>query len=126
MIDRAGVWCRALCAAIVAFDLTYVLPGLSPTRVLWYLPLARRWSWAVHPSVLGMDWYGRTLLAGGAALIAFVVAAAFRRTRIEMQSLVLWSGWAGIATLLTLALQVFQLVTRHPVPEPLPAWYQPR
>ena len=125
-MERAARLCRAVCIGVVAFDLSFVFPNLFPARVLWYEPIAHRWSFALRPESLGVDWFGRTLLAMVGGTVAFMVALALRRLRAGSQSLVLWTSWAGIATALTVALQLFQLITRHPVPEPLPTWYVPR
>ncbi len=125
-MERASRLARAVCVGVVAFDLSFVFPNLFDSRLLWYEPLLRRWLFALRPESLGIDWFGRTLLALAGGAVAFVMAAVLGRQWGGAKSLALWTGWAGIATGLALALQVFQLVTRHPLPEPLPAWYVPR
>jgi hypothetical protein len=125
--DRAIALARALCAAVVGFDLGFVFPAWSPTRVLWYFPLERRWAFVVRPDGLAMDFYGRTLLALLVAAACFALALTLARVRPPSRpSLQRWTSWAAIALALTLALQAFQLANRQPVPEPLPAWYVPR
>ena len=119
-------WSRAICAAVIAFDIAFVWPSITPTRVLWYEPLMRRWELSVRPEILAMDWYGKTGLAlvVGALVLAGTFWLAPREPR--PRTLSLFIGWACMATGLALGLQVFQLMGRHPVPEPLPAGYEKR
>jgi hypothetical protein len=125
-MDSSESRVRAVCAAIVAFDLAFISPSFVSVRVLWYLPLLRRWEVTVRPDGVAMDWYGRLLLASLMGGTTLLLGWRARRRAPSDSALRLWMGWATIATLLALALQVYQLVSRRPHPEPLPAWYQPR
>jgi hypothetical protein len=125
-MDPSGSRVRAVCAAIVAFDLGFLSPSFVSVPVLWYLPLLRRWELVLRPDGLAMDWYGRLLLGGLLGAATLLLGSLARRRAPSDSSLRLWMGWAAIATLLALSLQVYQLVSRQPRPEPLPAWYQPR
>jgi hypothetical protein len=123
MRERARV--RALLIAVVVFDIAFIWPGWSGIPVLRYLPLARRWIFAPKVTGLAMDWYGRLLFSSVIASIAYGITAR-RRRAVDDTSLRLWALWALVATLLTLALQVFQLAPRRGTPEPLPPGYVPR
>jgi hypothetical protein len=118
----------ALAAGAIAFCLAFVAPSFHPLRVLWYLPLERRWAFVVTPDGLGLDWFGRVLaasLAGGVAyLLTWLIAR--RLKAISPGALVLWTAWLATAALLSMSLFGYQLVRRHPRPLPLPAWYEPR
>ena len=112
----------SLCAAEAAFALAHVFPDFHAMRVLWYYPLERRWSFDVAASGLGMAWYGRTVLATAAAVVAF--AGAFfvsRRGGASKLGLLLWPLIAAAAGTLTMALYAWQLFHRRPEPLPLPS-----
>jgi hypothetical protein len=127
-VERARRIYVALGAAAVAFQVGFLLPAISPTRVLWYYPLERRWALEVAPTALAMDWYGRTLLGIGAALVAGGVAwaAARRFPRLTGRGIGVWAAWIATAALFAAALYAWELVFRQPVPEPIPDWYVPR
>lgn len=117
-----------LCAATVGTSLGFMYPAFSPTRTLWYYPLQHRFTWELKPAGLAMDWYGRSLVALLLGALAFVVTWVASRfvARVSRRSLYLWASWVATGTLLAIALYVYQLVTREPVPEPLPSWYVPK
>lgn len=116
-----------LCVAITVFSLAYIYPAFSSVRVFWYYPLTRHWAFEVKPNGLAMDWYGRTLLSTVAGLISFAAAYfALGRWKPSERALKLWAAWAATAVLLAMAVYTFQLVGRHPNPEPLPSWYVPK
>jgi hypothetical protein len=117
------------CAAAIAFTIVFALPSFSPTRVLWYYPIERRWVFEAHATGLAMDYYGRLLLAGGAALLAYAagwLVGARRGAKQREGSHGVWAAWVATAVTLSMSLYVWQLVNRQPAPEPLPAWYAPR
>ncbi len=117
-----------LCAAAIAFALSFAWPAYAPTSVFWYYPLQRRWAFEVKASSLAMDWFGRCLLstlmaAGGFAIVYFIA----RRLRpLTRRGYNLWAAWMVTAVLVAMSMYAYQLATRHPVPEPLPSWYQPK
>ena len=117
-----------LCAATVAFCLVFMLPAFVPISVLWYYPLEHRWALQLRAEGLAMDWFGRllwALLAGGAGFALAKLGTHFRKADAG-QLLGVWTAWLTTAVLLTLAVYSYQLALRHPVPAPLPAWYQPK
>jgi hypothetical protein len=118
----------ALCAGTIAFALAFTYPMYTPTRVLWYLPLERDWVLAVKPKQLGMDFYGRVLLAMIAWAVAFVPTwlVARRLKPPSPRTIGLFTAWAVTATVLACLHYGWILYFRNPVPEPLPSWYQPR
>ena len=118
----------AWCAAIVFASLVYVAPAFTSVPVLWYYPVAHTWALETHPSGFALDWYGRTLWAVLAAAIAFAVgrAIAGRLSTPSVRAYRIWAAWAGMTSLLAIAVYTYQLAYRHPVPEPLPAGYQAR
>ena len=118
--------------------LVYVLSALfaqiAGWPVLWYLPVARGWALAPHPptGVLGMDLYGRYLLAGvlGAVAAGVTWAATGRMAKSDAKDAadpipaVFWVAllvFAGVS--LTF---IILLATRSLTPPPLPDWYVPR
>jgi hypothetical protein len=117
-----------LCAATVAFAVSYMVPAVVPVAVPWYYPLERRWALEVEPTGMAMDWYGRTLLSAVAAIVAHLlgwgVARALRRPLVR--GFALWAAWAATAVAFAMALFTWQLLHRTPTPAPLPSWYQPR
>lgn len=69
-------------AFVVAFALAFTSTSFRTVAVLWYEPLARRWVVASHagtPASPAMDWYGRGLLAMGAATLVAITAALVAR-----------------------------------------------
>jgi hypothetical protein len=118
----------ALSASAIAFALGFAWPAYAATSLFWYLPLERRWIFGLQPREIAMDWYGRCGLAALLALAAFALVYAIAR-RLRPPSprvLRLWAAWTATAVVLAMSLYAYQLATRHPVPAPLPAWYEPR
>jgi hypothetical protein len=118
----------AWCAAIVASSLIYVLPAFTPIPLLWYHPAARFWELAARPDGFATGWYGRTSWAVLGAAIAFALAwlATTRRQAPSRRAFLVWAAWAGMTSVLAIAVYSYQLAYRQPVPEPLPADYVPR
>ncbi len=126
MERKQALYC-ALCTAIIAFSLAFAFPAFSPTRVLWYYPLAHEWRFEVKSNGIAMDFYGRNLLATVISTAAFaLVFVLLRRRKVTERTLGLMAAWASTALLLSMGLYTYQLVMRHPTPAPLPAWYQPK
>ena len=117
-----------LAASAIAFAATFAWPAFQKVRVLWYYPLERRWTFQAVPDGLAMDWYGRTLLSGVAAVAAYLVARAIasRLGPLAARGRALWTAWMVTAVVLSMALYTHQLATRRPVPSPLPSWYVPK
>jgi hypothetical protein len=118
----------AWCAAIIAASLVFVVPAFTTVPLLWYYPVARRWALEGRPDGFALDWFGRTIWAMLAVAIAFPGALAVaRRVRTPSpRTYLLWGAWAGMTSVLAIAVYTYQLANRHPVPEPLPASYQAR
>lgn len=118
----------AWCAAIVVASLVFVMPAFTTVPMIWYYPVARVWALESRPDGFALDWYGRTIWAVLAAALTFPVGLSVaRRVRAPSpRAYVLWAGWAGMTSLLAIAVYTYQLANRHPVPEPLPAGYQAR
>lgn len=110
------------CAAIVACSLAFVVPAFTGVPVLWYYPLRHEWALEIRPNGLALDWLGRTLWALTAAVLAgaLVRAAARRLPAPRPRAYLVWTVWAAMTSLLAIAVYVYQLAHRHPVPEPLP------
>ena len=117
----------AWCAAATVFALAFAWPAYAPLRVFWYYPLEHRWAFEVKANGLAIDWYGRALLGGAGAAVAFTVVFLIGRRRPPSPRLLrLWAGWMATACALAMSLYVFQLARRVPTPAPLPPSDQPR
>ncbi len=111
----------------VGYLATYLISTVMPTKLLWHLPVERRWVFTVRPLELGADFYGRLLisLAGGA--VALALGRLFVRGREPkrewLQTLAIWT-----LALLSVAagLTIFTLIKRQPIPAPLPPGYVAR
>lgn len=119
----------AFLAARLAYGLAFLASVLRKSAVPWYLPLERRFVWTVRPEGLGMDWYGRTALGLGAAiLVGALVYALSRRARwLARPSAVMAVARAGgLVLLVDFVYFGWALMTQTPAPWPLPSWYCPR
>lgn len=94
--------------AAAGFSAAWFLMAVIPTPLLWYLPLSRRFEFATVVTELGMDFYGRLLLALVVAAGAAWVAPALRLKTLFVWALTLFA--------LCTALEVTTLSRRHPVP----------
>lgn len=117
-----------MAVSAIAFAASFAWPSFEKVRVLWYYPLERRWALQVASDGLAIDWYGRTLLSAAVSIAAYLVARAVAsRTRpLGERGRTLWTAWMVTAVLLSMALFTHQLVSRRPVPAPLPSWYVPK
>lgn len=119
-------WLSFLVAATLFF-VVYTVPIFVSVPLPWYLPLAHDWVWAPKPPQLGMDWYGRTLMAGLVAVLAWIFAyLAGRRRSPSILAIQLWTLLAAAVFLAAIVSHGLLLWPRAPVPEPLPPWYLPR
>ena len=115
-------------------SLSFFLTAVVKVPVPLYFPLSRRWSLVPSAEELSMDFFGRSLVALGAGLLAAALTLAVFRVRAR------WTGRADsrsaaapgsglplltvyAATALILAMGVFgyELYGRVPLPEPLPS-----
>jgi len=114
-----------VCITALVFFVAYVLPlfGVGPT--LWYVPLENRWVLGAKPTVMVMDWYGRTLFAILAAGAAAIAATLLTRKR-AIGAPRIWAGVLAIALATALGTYVEHLYARELTPEPVPSWYVPR
>jgi hypothetical protein len=127
------------CALCIGTCLCFFLTELLPLPVPIYYPIARRWS--LGPGAvpgLAMDYYGRSLLAllGGGVFVLATLLALWIAARREAPAgpadtaphpvLLLCTAWAATAFVLCASLYAYKLGGRDLVPDPLPAWYQPR
>lgn len=109
------------------FSVVYTIPIFMAVPLPWYLPLAHDWVWAPKPPQLGMDWYGRTMVAGLVAVLAWTSTYLIgRRWTPSVRGIQLWALVAAAALLAAMISHGLHLWPRVPVPEPLPPWYQPR
>jgi hypothetical protein len=115
---RAALACGAFAAAYCA---AWFLSTTVPMRLVWYLPVERRFTFEVHPVALGADFYGRLLLC---ALCGALGALASRL--LSPRHLRTAWVWAAVLLLFTAGLYGRLLSTRQPVPAPLPEAYVPR
>lgn len=126
MSPRAQGDFAAGCAMLTAFGAAFLVMGLVPMRLFWYHPLEHRWLLEMRPQGLAMDFYGRTLYASMAAVVAALVARALA-TRVAQPSrdrLWLWLSYGLVFVFLAMALMGYQLWPRPALPLPIPAWYQ--
>lgn len=127
-MTRGSATYFAWCGAVIAAAVAYVVPAFTTVPLLWYYPVARTWALESRPEGLALDWFGRTLwaLLAGAIALALGMALARRAAPPSARAYRIWAAWAGMASLLAIAVYVLQLIHRHPVPEPLPLGYQAR
>ena len=127
----------AVCVGCTAASLIFALSGVTSLHMPRYFPLLRRWGLSGPRGELSMDYYGSSLLAVGAAALLSIAAyaIAIRLPRWHGvgtgkgrfgRFLLLWLAYAGSALLWGTGLFGYKLLTREPVPMPLPSWYQPR
>ena len=113
----------------VGYVFTNFLTQAVPMRLLWYLPLARQFTFERRPLVLGVDFYGRvltSLIAGGLCALATVLVLRTRRVAPRPAWLRGVSVWLIGLLLFTSGLYVYILRARQPIPATLPAGYVPR
>lgn len=125
IVERRDALYFAWCASVVAAGVAFVIPAFTVVRIFWYYPLRHSWLFQARPSEFAVDWYGRSVWALGAGLFAFAMTLGLvaRMKRPSSRAYGLWAAWALVATVLAIAVYSYQLAHRHPVPEPLPAWY---
>jgi hypothetical protein len=121
----------AFLGARLAFGLAFLVSAARKSPVPWYLPLERRFVIASESPGLAMDWYGRTALGLGAALVvgvaAFVVA---RRGPVgawlaRPTSVLAVAHAGGLVLLVDFVYFGWALMNQTPGPWPLPSWYCP-
>jgi hypothetical protein len=95
----------AFCAGFFAADFAATVLAL---RLPWYLPVQHRFEFAIHPSALGMDYYGRALFClvcgGAAALIGSRLPARAERVLF---------AWCAILLVFVAVTQIHLLVHRQ-------------
>lgn len=108
----------------VTYLATFFASTASPTRLLWYLPLERRFEFGLLPKVgLGMDFYGRLLLSIVVGLLGLLVGAAVERRLSPAQrakSLPVLLAWMLSLAAFTAGLYAHMLWVREPSPLHLP------
>jgi len=116
----------AFVAARMAAGLTFLSMFLSRSRVPWYHPLERRWTFEVRPEGFAMDWYGRSAiaLAVGLATGGAVFLISRRVDRLARPSVtVAMAHAAGFVVLVDVLYFGFTMATSRSTPLPLPPWY---
>lgn len=122
----------AFLSARLAFGLSFLVSAARKSPVPWYLPLEHRFVIASQKPGLGMDWYGRTALGLGFALVAGVGAYMLARQGrvgawLGKRSVVMAVARAGGLVLLVDFLYFgWALMHQTPAPWPVPGWYCPR
>lgn len=75
---RDGVEGASVTAAAIlvsTFGLMFALLAILPVKVPAYIPLEHRWQWGMpDPPLIGMDYYGRTIVALVVAIVASGIA----------------------------------------------------
>ncbi|MFT3837046.1 MAG: hypothetical protein QM723_08620 [Myxococcaceae bacterium] len=61
------------------FCAAWLVCALTRLPLPWYLPVEHRWTFAIAPPTLGMDFYGRLLVATAAGVLTAVGGAALAR-----------------------------------------------
>jgi hypothetical protein len=115
-------------AAVMVFCWSFAFLLLHPMPTLWYYPLEHRWAWETHSTGFAMDWYGRTLVSIMVAGLGGAMSWGILRRRAPL-SPEIQDGWMGALVVSIVFVVLVIVVTslgRHPVPEPLPPWYEPR
>lgn len=137
-MGKARARAYAACLLCLGTALGFFLLAIARVPLLLYYPLSRRFTWAtpvLGPDELSMDFFGRSLYALllGAALAVGGYAIARRAPNRARPAgaavdrrLTLIALYALTLVLLAAGLYGYQLATRAPTPEPLPAWYVPR
>lgn len=119
----------AFLAARLAYGLTFLVSAMRKSPVPWYMPLEHRFVWASRPDGLGMDWYGRTLLALVAAILLGSLAYGLSKKSawLAKPEVVLSLARAGgLVLLVDFVYFGWALMNQTPNPWPLPSWYCPR
>ena len=114
--------------AVMVFCWSFAFLLLHPMPTLWYYPLEHRWAWETQPSGLAMDWYGRTLVSIMVAGLGGALSWGILRRRAPLYPEI-QDGWMGALVVSIVFVVLVIVVTslgHHPVPEPLPPWYEPR
>jgi hypothetical protein len=118
----------AMCAGSIAFAFAFIAPMLASAPVPWYYPIEHRWAFEVRPEGLGLDFYGRVLIAFAAWAIVVLIALplAKRAKGISTRAVGLVTAWTLTAVLLVMLHYAWTLHFRRPMPEPLPTSHVPR
>jgi MFS family permease len=95
----------AFCAGFFAADFATTVLAL---KLPWYLPTAHRWEFAAHPSVLGMDYYGRVLFCLLCGAIAALIGS-----RLSPKAERVLFAWSAILLVFVAITQVHLLVHRQ-------------
>ena len=114
--------------AIMVFCWSFAFFLLHPVPTLLYFPLEHRWSFERGLEGLAIDWYGRTLASLALCVLGGAVAWMVTRRRGPL-SPEIQDGWRGallVSLVFVMIVIVVTTIGRHPVPEPLPAWYVPK
>ena len=105
--------------ALMVGAVVFIVCLLASPPTLWYLPLGRAFYVGAQPPELGMDFYGRCLVAWGAALLAALACHGLGRLLPERWArdgaLLLW-GFALIALWIAAGVMAGSLATRVIVP----------
>ena len=107
----------ALCATAAGCATYAALMRWSPPG-LWYLPLARAWTFGHKPAALAMSWYGRTVYVFAAASLAGAVGKAIPRPGPRLTKAGAFA--AGISLIVAVSVCVASNVNRPTKPLPLP------
>lgn len=95
----------------IGFYAAWFLTSVTPTPLLWYLPLAHRFELAITVTELGMDLYGRLLVA----LVAGLVSAAPVQW-LARRNLTTLTAWLLVCLGLCASLELIVLARRNPTP----------
>jgi hypothetical protein len=104
----------------LAFAASWFLAAITQVPLLWYLPLERRFTFATSVSGVGMDYYGRWLLALAAGCVG-PLAGRWLPRPAPARWLTTAAVWIAGVVALTFALELALLVHRHAAPLELPS-----
>ena len=118
---------RTITAAtfVTGYLAAFLYAYLVPTPLLWYEPVERVWRWAASGSLVGMDFYGRIVLALAAGSLSALVATSIpkvMRIRIESTSFVqkMMAGYAVVLTVSALTALAWLFSHRTIIPPDVP------
>ncbi|MBI2060029.1 MAG: hypothetical protein HYT87_09690 [Nitrospirae bacterium] len=110
---------------VTGYLAAFLYAYLVPTRLLWYEPVERVWRFAASGSLVGMDFYGRIILALTAGTVASAVATGLSRSlraNFNPKSFLprMMAGYAVILTVSALVALAWLFSHRSIIPPDLP------
>ncbi len=104
----------------LAFAASWFIAAITRVPLLWYLPLERQFTFATSVSAVGMDYFGRWLLALAAGSVGALTGRWLPRPA-PARWLTHAAVWIASVVTLTFALELALLAHRHAAPLELPS-----